>query len=286
MRTKTRALVTIVPRGLLAAAGIAQAGILSFGSHTGHVPALVQLHRQLSFVAGGTHQNYRETQHGNGLDKGTGWIPNIQVFGSWMFKNHLFMEVGNRYSFGKTDYNGAMHRATPATGHTNNDIGTANLKVGEGLLLSRRLMVTPYLTYGHRYWNRHLGGATPYAEDYNTNYIGAGVMADYRFTPRLTVAGDVMGGSTFENHMADHLPARSAVHFGLGKEPVVKLSLKGDYRVHEPWHLYSVISYTHFTYGKSKTKTLAIAGEGTRPIHEPNSSTNDIHMDAGVRYAL
>ena len=285
MRSRIPAIVAIVPLGLLGAVGTAQAGMLEH-SPGGQDKPLIQFHRQLSIGGGATFQKYREKHNGNTLDKESGWMPNIQVSGSWMFDNHLFLELGDQYSFGKTDY----QSATGQTGHTNNDIENIHLRIGEGFSLSKKVMVTPYMTYGHRYWNRHLGGPAPYAEDYNTNYIGVGVMADYRATQRLTLSGDVMGGSTFANGMTSHLgeaqAGLSSPHFDLGSKPIVKVSLKSDYRVRGPWHLYGKVTYTHFSYGHSGQKTVYQNGAAVGNGYEPNSTTNDVGMDAGVRYTF
>lgn len=256
-----------------------QPALAHVGGQEGHNISVVRLHNNISVAGGATYQNYKEHQQGKTLDKETGWIPNIKASISYMSPKHYLLSGGIRYSFGETNYTGAdLFTGAPINNQTKNKIANVNLKIGKGFLISDRFMITPFATYGHRYWDRNL--ANPAQEEYyNLNYLGAGVMLDYQATPRLILSAQAMGAGTFANTMYASGAAslyQANFHFQLGSKPLAKAALKADYRFYRDWHLFGTVHYTYFQFGKSDQNALT--------FYEPKSKTRNVSLDLGVRY--
>ena len=272
----------------LAIASVATVGFIGLASQSAlahqnlHENSLVKLHNNISVAGGTTYQHYKEYQNGNTLDKETGWIPNFDASASYMSPaRHYLLSASVRYSWGNTNYNAPNTSST----NTHNNIVSVKGKIGKGFQLSRRLMVTPFLTYGHRYWHRGLTGTASlkgYKENYNMNYAGAGFMVDYQATRRLILSAQAMGGSTFSNTLNTSIMSST---YNLGDKAIAKAALKADYHVRGPWHVFGKVHYTYFKFGHSGTHTFTSNGTQYNS-NEPNSTTNNVSLDFGVRYTF
>lgn len=273
----------------LAFAGGAHAATWQKAHKLHTVNPLISLHRQSSAGFSATYQHYSENTDGNTLDLEHGWMPTYHTGISWMFNQkfmpgHLYFEANTRYTWGMTTYHGSTQSGTPTTATTHNQILNISGKIGDGFLINSKLMVMPYMSYGHRYWDRSLGGPTPYHEYYHTNYIGAGVSGDYRVMPKLTLTGDVSVASTFANSMEMHVPSLSTAHFSLGNKALITAAVKADYSVSRHWGVYGGVRYTRFQYGHSGTQPIYQNGNLVGKASEPDSTTNDVSLISGVRY--
>lgn len=281
--------------GLLSYGKIGQAA--SFSLHNAD-DELLELHREVSFGGGATYQNYREKQDGGGtLDKEEGWMPNVQGSASWLFNNGIFVNANVNYAWGDTDYTGGVTdlntgQHSPYKGHTRNDIVDVQGKIGYAMSPGSNWLITPYLTYGHRYWDRDLGNPQ---EKYNTNYIGGGLIVDYKIMPRLVASLDAMGATTFANDLdvKSRNSRLSNTSHSLGDEPMAKVKLGLDYALEDNWHLYGAVNYTYFSYGRSDNTDatyhgsyLGIPYTAQVPVYEPKSHTHNVDLDLGVRFTF
>lgn len=180
---------------------------------------------------------------------------------------HLFAQVSGDYIAGDT------HNS--ASGTTTNHIGRYQIKLGKGLELNDKLMVTPYATFGERFWNRKFHtaqtGSHRYFQDMSA---GGGFKVDYMLTRRLVLTGDAMGASTIDPKM--HTASMPKEHFKLGDRVMAQAKFGADYRIEGPWHAYTNVRYTYFAYGGSS------AEHSSQLVH--SSYTHDVAVGAGVRY--
>lgn len=251
-----------------------------------HENPLIRLNNNISVAGGGMYQHYKEHARGKMLDKETGWVPQFKASGAYMSPvKHYFLSATVRYSFGHTNYNGHSTTGAAVSTHTKNQIVSVNGKIGQGFQYTKRILVTPFLTYGHRYWHRHITSTSQARgdkENYNMNYLGMGVKVDYQATRKLVLSAQGMGAGTFSNTMSSpNLP----VTFGLGSEPLAKAGLKADYHIQGPWHVFGGVHYTFFKFGRSNTRHFTYNGSSAKAF-EPNSTTQNVSMDAGVRYTF
>lgn len=227
---------------------------------------MVNLHKNVSVSEGAFYQHYREHVNNQTLDKETGWMPVFNASASYISPNrYLFLKGSIQYTEGNTNYTSLY-----TTSHTGNQIVSGDIEAGKGFLITNRFMVTPFVSYGHRFWQRKLS----YTENYNLNYIGAGINADYQVSPRLIVSAQGFGGSTFDNTL--NTPA-THVTYNLGNKPIVKASLKANYQIMNHWSIFSSLNYNYFRFGKSQINTRY-------DTYEPNSTTQEASVDFGIRY--
>lgn len=239
---------------------------LLFVPATAFSSQLINFHNNVSIGEGTLYQHYQEHIKGQTFDQESGWLSTFDGSASYMSpRNHIFIEGNIRYTKGNDSYTSRY-----IVSHTGNNVVDGSLKLGKGFQINSQLLVTPFITYGHRYWNRKLS----YTENYNMNFAGAGIEADYQVTPNLIVSGQGMGGSTFDNSL--NTPG-TRVTYNLGNEPIVQASLSANYRLLKNWYAFSRINYNYYRFGQSKVNARY-------QTFEPNSTTQEASIDFGIRY--
>lgn len=233
------------------------------------VPALsqtnpiVNLNNNISVQGSATYQHYQENANGHTLGKKTGWVPTIQGSGSYMSPSqHFFLKGQVTYTRGSTTYLGRN-----TTGQNTLSTISGSLEFGQGFLLSSNFMAGPFITYGHRYWNSQV--------TYNMNYIGGGVMFDYQLGPRLIISGQGLAGGTFSTSLSAP-PTRT---YNKGYQPIVKATLKANYKLAAHWYGFTSLSYTYFNFGKTPINPK-------KHIYRPSSTSQNLSIGLGVRYTF
>ncbi|MEY2336322.1 hypothetical protein AAE485_15180 (plasmid) [Acidithiobacillus ferriphilus] len=245
---------------------------------------ILAANNEVGVAVTGTLMNYQENVPAiyGPADTESGWRPGFAVKGSYM--GNVF-GIQNGYAAIHYDHSaGNIAYMGNVGGHSY--IGTDNAttnrvmaRVGVGINIpingpGHQMMITPYIAGGYQSWNRALQGPYGYTEDYRAGLIGSGALFQYAVTPRFVVSGNseilaVVGGG-----MTPHLNGLGSASFGTSAEEKVMAGV--DYRISGPIHLFSEVSYTHFTYTGGTLK----GGE------EPSSATNLFAMEAGVAYSF
>ncbi len=246
---------------------------------------ILAANNEVGVAVTGTLMNYQENVPAiyGPADTESGWRPGFAVKGSYM--GNVF-GIQNGYAAIHYDHSaGNIAYMGNVGGHSY--IGTDNAttnrvmaRVGVGINIpingpGHQMMITPYIAGGYQSWNLALQGPYGYTEDYRAGLIGSGALFQYAVTPRFVVSGNseilaVVGGG-----MTPHLNGLGSASFGTSAEEKVMAGV--DYRISGPIHLFSEVSYTHFTYTGGALK----AGSS-----EPSSATNLFAMEAGVAYSF
>lgn len=247
--------------------GVNQSAIAGAGDHN---IAVVQLHNNVSIAGGASYQNQsrflgkRFTQDG--------WLPSIKASASYMSPAHYLLSAGIQYSFGKQDLNDVNQTIE-------NDIVSVHLRIGKGFLVSNHFLVTPFVTYGHRYWNRESDAKlSNLTLEYNTNYLGAGIMFDYQATPRLVLSAEALAGGTFANTFDLQLSVwgnSNSTDADLGSGLIAKAAMKADYRFYANWHIFGVANITYLDHGDLEYRGTEVFDAG---------DLYNISLNAGIRY--
>ena len=244
-------------------------------------PLLVELHRQVSVAGGGTYLDYNEKIDGL-KESDSGWLPNVQASGSWLFDSGLFIEAGASYSFGDTDY--ALSGAgTPANDRqTHNDLVATYGKFGFSAAANDRVLFTPYLTYGFQYWKREITFGADYDRSYTTNYLGGGLMTDIGVAHNLVATIDLMGASTFatEQEIDINAPGVDSFQFDTGDAPLARAELSLDYKLAPHFHVFTAARYTYIVRDEPLSPDAALAGSG---LSGYDSDSHEVNLSAGAR---
>lgn len=232
----------------------------------GHGLEVIRLHNSFSVAAGATYQKYTSGEDSVTVD---GWLPSIKASASYMSPALYLVSVSTQYSFGDQDSN-AIDQSI------DNDIVSVNLRIGKGFLVSNQFLVTPFVSYDHRYWNQELSiGSGSLTLEHNTNYLGAGIMLDYQAAPRLILSAEALAGGTFANTLdLDASGGSDNIDGDVDSGLIVKSALKADYRFRTNWHVFGAADFTYFDYGD--VEILGVKADA--------GDLYDISLSAGVRY--
>ncbi len=248
--------------------------------------SILNANNEVGVYANGQLFNYQENITPGPSDTESGWTPGFGLKGSYMGDllgvHNAYAALHYQYNGGTIKYMGAVASGGTISpydtvDHTNNYRLTA--RVGEGLSLTSRSMITPYVEGGYQHWNRSFPGVYGYAESYSAGLIGAGAKYQYAFSNRLVgqLNGSVLavvGGGMTPTSPLDGLDFGSASFGGSAEE---NIGASVDYRIDGPLHLFGGLSYTHYTYS---------GGPLAYGAREPSSQTNMMNIYGGLAYTF
>lgn len=240
----------------------AQSYSSSHGALSPSVNAIVQSNNEIGFGLLGAYSNFKQSDSSGSIN---GWMPGAVGYAKSMFDyggvRHWYLSVEDQYSLGTTHQSGAISDSGYL--HQNN----AYFKVGKGFDVSPTIMLTPYLQYGDQYQNRNLGGDTNLS--IHSQIAGAGLMAQYAYTPKLVLSADVNVNSTIDPKADAHVGDESA-HARLGTRAVEEASVGMDYRLTRHFHTFGRVGYGHRDYG----------------VQSGDLQQNNVNLETGVSYSF
>lgn len=220
--------------------------------------------------------NYDDDEHGS--------IPGLKLAASWMFPDasDLYLHAEWAGSKGDVTYDGYTLSTPPlqingAASHA--VIQDWDFKAGKGVVTGAQWMLTPYVSFGGRHWERTLGPDTPfvYVESYNHFYAALGNLTQWAPSDKFVATLDTAVGRTFGANI--NSPDAGLDHQMLGASPVIKLGVEGDWAFSPRVHGFMGFDYMYFAYGQS---AVSPANGG---VLEPDSRTQEYNFDLGVRFA-
>ena len=248
---------------------------------------IIRSNSQISVDVVGTNLNYLERDLlGVPLDSEKGWIPGVQVTGSWMgclgaFTNIYVMARGT-YVDGHTDY---WAGGGPVTSNVDGArIWNGDFRLGKGFDVAGNWMLTPYIGGGLQQWDRDLSnskGPSGYHEAYKHDYVGVGLLVQVAAAPGLVISGNGLVGSTFDPRMTGTpnggfpFPPWT---FGLGTSVIYMAGLQADYAITQNLHANVGADFTHYDYGRSAVNPFGFL--------EPASRSSIWTIKAGLGWAF
>lgn len=185
---------------------------------------------------------------------------------------------------GKIDYSGYYQGGPPyipANLKSRATTQEAAVKIGKGFLPGEKWMLTPYLSFGRRYWVREIGVGTrgSFVESYNFIYYALGGMIQYSPWERWVLTGSAELGRTTDAWI--NVPPAGLNHTSLGSSLIKKFGAEVDYRAVRWLHLFAGFDYTHFRFGESALQYFPFGY-----VLEPFSRTEIYNYTVGVRLPL
>lgn len=248
---------------------------------------VVNVNNEIGIAADAMLQNYQE--HGpTGVDDSeSGWLPGLQAKFTTMFDalgiSNLYAAARYTYHSGTLGYNGAFLGGGPATGNSGATVNNVDVELGKGFLLSRDLLLTPFVQGGYRDWQRDLQMPGGYNENYSNGYMGVGLRGDYALTDRLVFTGrlgaaETLGAAMTASGGALATSGIGPMNFALGDTALLQAGIGADYLLANRIHLYGGLDYTHFGFGQS-----GVNGAG---FYEPSSTTSDFSIRIGFAFGF
>ncbi len=193
-------------------------------------------------------------------------------------EGHLYIYGDYARTSGKVAYTGfVLGISTPLDSITSYDISEFNLKLGTGFAARQsRWMLTPYIGYGTRYWDRNLSVIED--EYYTDSYLSLGGLVQEAPLDWLVISEDVSVGKLIYDHINVTLNGSSGGE-NLRPGPLIKLALELDFRIVPAIGFFTRVGYTYFSFGQSNVDMQS-------GLLEPMSHTSLLDVNAGLRVPL
>ena len=241
-----------------------------------------------------SYQAYKEIDLPDPLkSQEDGFLPGMNLGYNYRGTNlPLYGRLLFEYKQGETDYDGTTQGGAPIRDKTDNKFITAEGNIGFTVKAGKGgppVSTTLYTGVGYRYWDRGLGGPSPYSEEYSWKYIPVGVLVTYRISERWTGEVELAAWFIFDAEIKVNLSEIDSNYnnpkMTLGNKVGWKIELPFTYRLSNRWSLNLVPSYENYSFGKSDPVAVNYAGAPT-PISvlEPESRTNIYSFHMGLKY--
>lgn len=272
----------------IAVAVIAIAGLAGASSAFAGEAAILAANNQVGIQIISTNVDYTET--GNGvfgsqtgtLDTEKGRVPGFALSISTMqdvWLGNDYIEAEYDHSKGNTNYVGGLVSpiVTPygsVTATSTAMLENYSARYGKGIVVSDKIMLTPYAELGHHEWDRGVNQG----EVYTNNYYGLGVLAQYSPSGKLVLSANLMAGSTFSSNIV----VNSGFSGALGNSTLARIGVAADYAFTQSFHGNIGVDYTSFSYGISGFYPYGSTGVQW----EPDSKTKYTTAKVGIGYAF
>lgn len=259
-----------------------------------HIPAVVQVNREIGLSVTGAWSNYKEKfpwqGASTGYDRETGWVPGFQLDVADMFDtyeiDHVFVAAHFALGDGDVSYKGSAYNRLgdvwPLNSTSHRMTTDSRIEIGKGLMVNDRFMITPTIVGGYWSWNRDIqssGGVPKSSEAYGGFLAGIQVRLDYAITDAFVLRGRLAWTELLGSRM-DAANARGTFH--LRPRPEWTAALDFDYRIARSLHVIGGVQYTYYSFGRSQL----IDQHNGFYAFEPSSWTNGVTLHSGVAYGF
>ncbi len=256
-------------------------------------PVLETKQTHLSFGFTYKHFNYNEDVNPPAKSSELGNTPGFEIAINHRFSNNKNSLEGKGvldFASGATAYDGSLQNSdtneiTPYKSTTNNKF--FNL---EGDLIQtfsaaneNTSFLKGYAGLGIHTWERVLGGAGGYTEQYSWVYLPIGIQFVQRASENFTLTLDGSIKLMFGGYLRANLSQASSnyndVEMKLGDKPGFKFQAPLDYRFASNYHFIATPWYEYSEIGKSDSVLGGISSSGPILVSEPNSKTTSFGAD-------
>lgn len=245
-------------------------------------PFIRDVNNQVSVQAISTDVDYKEKDgSGTVLDTEKGGVPGFAISVSLMrdviVRDAYFNFTYNRAN-GHTDYvgsyigGGSYGSVKASSSATLTDYA---VRFGKGFDLHPKVMLTPYVEFGHREWSRGVNEG----ENYTHNHYGLGALLQGTPVDRLVLTANALIGRTTSSNIDVAGPA--GFSGALGNSTLYKVGLSADYAFTKNIHGVVGVDYAAFKYGRSANYSTPYGR-----FYEPSSDTSTTTVRAGLGWSF
>ncbi len=257
-------------------------------AHLHRAEALTAYNNNASFAFTQSHVGYGERlspPNGTYFDTESGFIKGGRATVSGMRNDgirNLYFHFSYDQTNGNLNYVGGINGTnTSLIEPTNAHMTDIGLRLGQGFMVTNRMMLIPYVGYGFHHWGRgeSAGLTTPfnYYESYHNQYAAFGVLWQTEIFQRVITTLNLAYGRTIQ-------PTISAPAFGfaegLGPKPWRRAGVAVDYLIGRHEAVFMSATFTEFQYGAGP---VIVASSGLIG-NEPFSQTEITNYDFGARF--
>lgn len=212
------------------------------------------------------------------------WLPGFYAGYTYQPENSIYLRIYGEYTSADTDYDGSDQSGTPIKDTTGNEFWRSQFEIGYTFKEDAPITTTLYTGYGYRYWERKLGGSSPYREEYSWHYIPVGTKINYQindtWSAGINVAAHFMFEGKIKIHMSDIDPSDSDPRLDLGNKTGWRAELPVQYKLTIDWAITASPWYEYSAIGRSNTESYTSGWTVT----EPASRTHQCGIKTGIAY--
>jgi hypothetical protein len=201
----------------------------------------------------------------------------------------IFQYVSVEMAYFPTCYEGTTLLGDSVKDHTRNVFLLFEEDIGYTLFfpLSKRISVTPYVGIAYRYWNRSLGGPSPFSEVYSWLNLPMGLrtslnliywVIEIDFSARAMFAGKI------DINLSEADPLYQDIETNLGNRFSYKLKAQFHYKMKRQMILSLIPWFEYYAIGRTDNFPIhynnALIGAG----YEPSSYTFRFGFDVRFRF--
>lgn len=197
---------------------------------------------------------------------------------------NLYLRVSFSQVSGGLHYNGGIQNANGTTSPLqmteHSKMTDWAVRLGQGFVIARPVLLTPYITFGTHTWDRgepaSAGAPYDYTEQYSNKYFGGGMLFQVAATRRTVISVNLAYAETVRPQI--DVPSQQ-LHEGLGTSPWKRAGLSIDYRPTANESLFAGARFTTFSYGQGPLVPIS----STQAALEPYSKTDVVDYMLGLR---
>lgn len=222
------------------------------------------------------HLDYKEDLPPPNKSEESGWLPGIYVGLKTVEPRKVYLNTFLELSSDDVSYDGSTQGGTPLKGNSSATFWRFQFNIGYTFPVRRNILLSPYTGYGYRYWERGLGGPSPYDEVYKWHYFPLGLSSHFILNEKWSIHPGLEARFMFNGSMEASFsdPGYNQLNFSLGNETGFKFDVPIKYNFSEFCSVTGTPWFSNSKIGESETQTLSYYGVPVGTYYEPSSETN------------
>lgn len=222
------------------------------------------------------HFDYKEDLPPPGKSEESGWLPGIYAGLKIIEPGKVYLNTFLEYSSDEVSYDGATWGGTPITGNSSATFLRFQFNIGYTFPVKNNILLSPYVGYGYRNWERGLKGSSPYDETYNWHYFPLGIVSHFVLNEKWSIHPGFETRFMYKGSLKVEFndPGFNQLDFTLGNKTGFKIDVPIKYKFSELWSITGVPWYSNSKIGESEFETLTYYGVPVALAQEPSSETN------------
>jgi hypothetical protein len=232
------------------------------------------------------HFDYKEDVPPPLKSEESGWLPGLYAGLKIVAPRKVYLNTYVEYSSDEVDYDGTNQVGTPVKGKSSATFLRFQFNIGYTVPVKSNILLSPYVGYGYRSWERGLKGASPLDETYIWHYFPVGLSSQFILNDKWSVNPGFEARFVYKGSMKAEFnnPNYNQLDFTLGNKTGFKFEVPIKYNITETWAITGNPWYSISEIGESEFETLTYSGVPISLAQEPSSETNQLGFNLIFSY--
>ena len=232
------------------------------------------------------HVDYKEDVPPPLKSEESGWLPGLYAGLKIIAPRKVYLNTYVEYSSDELDYDGSNQIGTPVKGKSSATFLRFQFNIGYTVPVKSNILLSPYIGYGYRSWERGIKGASPFDETYIWHYFPVGLSSQFILNDKWSVNPGFEARFVYKGSMKVEFndPNYNQLDFTLGNKTGFKFEAPIKYNITETWAITGNPWYSISEIGESEFETLTYSGVPIGLAQEPSSETNQLGFNLIFSY--